>query len=147
MPHPEPPPRPLPSDGAVAVAAHEAAALTIARRLAEHPRVTKLHHPGLGNRLPPGLSGTSGLFAFEFDERIDIPRFCDGLELFKLGVSWGGHESLVVPALITRAQNAGPNSALDFGVSERVVRLHVGVEGVEALWGDLARAIEGAQRP
>ena len=124
--------------------AHEAAGLTIARRIAEHARVTRVHHPGLGNQLPPGLSGTSGLFAFEFDDRVDIPVFCDALELFKLGVSWGGHESLVVPALITRGQNAGPNSALDFGVSERVVRLHVGLEGAEALWGDIDRAIERA---
>ena len=126
--------------------AHEAAGLTIARRIAEHARVTRVHHPGLGNQLPPGLSGTSGLFAFEFDDRVDIPVFCDALELFKLGVSWGGHESLVVPALITRGQNAGPNSALDFGVSERVVRLHVGLEGAEALWGDIDRAIGRATR-
>jgi len=124
--------------------AHEAAGLAIAGRLAAHPRVRKLHHPGLGNRLPPGLSGTSGLFSFEFDDSVDIPRFCDSLELFKLGVSWGGHESLIVPALITRVQKAGPNSALDFGVGERVVRLHVGLEGIEALWGDIDRAIAQA---
>jgi len=126
--------------------AHEAATLTISRRIADHARVTKVYYPGLGNHLPSGLSGSSGLFSFEFDERIDIPAFCDALTLFKLGVSWGGHESLVVPALITRGQKAGPNSALDFSVSERVVRLHVGLEGEEALWGDISRAIEGATR-
>ena len=60
---------------------------------------------------------------------VDIVRFCDALDLFKLGVSWGGHESLVVPALVARGQAAGPNSALDFGVPERMVRLHVGLEG------------------
>jgi cystathionine beta-lyase/cystathionine gamma-synthase len=46
-----------------------------------------------------------------------------------------------VPALVSRAQNAGPNSAIDFGVSERVVRLHVGLEGSEALWADITQAI------
>jgi cystathionine beta-lyase/cystathionine gamma-synthase len=59
-------------------------------------------------------------------------------------VSWGGHESLVVPALVTRGQAAGPNSAIDFGVSDRMVRLHVGLEGTEALWADLKQAIDNA---
>ncbi len=121
---------------------HQAAGLDVARRLSELKCVTAVHHPALKNRLPPGLHGTSGLFSFEFDRTIDIPAFCDQLKLFKLGVSWGGHESLVVPALITRGQAAGPNSALDFGVSERVVRLHVGLEGAGALWSDLVQAID-----
>ena len=65
-----------------------------------------VHHPGLGNHLPDGLTGTSGLFSFEFKPGIDIPAFCDKLRLFKLGVSWGGHESLVVPGR-SRAQAGG----------------------------------------
>ncbi|MDX7952041.1 PLP-dependent transferase [Lichenihabitans sp. Uapishka_5] len=124
--------------------AHEAAALEIARRLAEHPMVSAVHHPGLAGPLPPGLSGTTGLFSFEARAGLDIPAFCDALHLFKLGVSWGGHESLVVPALVTRVQAAGPNSALDFGVPERMIRLHIGLEGAEALWSDLAHAFAKA---
>jgi cystathionine beta-lyase/cystathionine gamma-synthase len=126
--------------------AHRDAALLVARRLAEHPRVTDVFHPGLGNRLPPGLSGTSGLFSFALDECVDIAAFCNAARLFKMGVSWGGHESLVVPALVTRGQAAGPNSAVDFGVPERSVRLHVGLEGAEALWADLTQAISAATR-
>ncbi len=126
--------------------AHEASALALARRLAEEPRVVSVHHPALAGPLPPGLLGTSGLFSFVFDEGIDIPAFCDALALFKLGVSWGGHESLVVPALVTRVQAAGPNSAVDFGVNERMVRLHVGLEGTEALWADIARGLAAARR-
>ncbi|RYC33593.1 hypothetical protein D3273_03785 [Lichenibacterium minor] len=126
---------------------HEEAALTLAGRLAEAPGVTAVHHPALAGPLPPGLAGTSGLFSIVVDETIDIPAFCDGLRLFKLGVSWGGHESLVVPALVTHVQAAGPNSALDFGVPERMVRLHAGLEGTEALWADLAQALAAAARP
>jgi cystathionine beta-lyase/cystathionine gamma-synthase len=126
------------------VRAHEAAALILARRLAEHPMVTAVHHPALNGSLPPGLQGTTGLFSFEAREGLDIPAFCDALQFFKLGVSWGGHESLVVPALVTRVQAAGPNSALDFGVPERTIRLHVGLEGAEALWSDLAAAFAKA---
>ena len=126
--------------------AHEGAALTLARRLAEQRCVAAVHHPALMGPLPPGLTGTSGLFSFVFGEGIDISAFCDALELFKLGVSWGGHESLVVPALVARVQAAGPNSAVDFGVPERMVRLHAGLEGADALWDDLARALAAARR-
>ncbi len=130
----------------VRMKAHEAAALEIARRLLEHKQVAKVYHPGLGNHLPPGLTGTSSLFSFAFDDSVDIPAFCDAMRLFKLGVSWGGHESLVVPALVTRGQAAGPNSAIDFGVSENIVRLHVGLEGAGALWSDLGEAISAGTR-
>ena len=126
--------------------AHEAAALSIARRLAAHDAVAAVHHPGLGNQLPDGLTGTSGLFSFVFKPGIDIPAFADKLRLFKLGVSWGGHESLVVPAQVVRKQAAGPNSAIDFGIDERCVRLHVGLEGADVLWSDLAGAIDFASR-
>jgi cystathionine beta-lyase/cystathionine gamma-synthase len=124
--------------------AHEAAALAIARRLASHEAVASVSHPGLGNKLPEGLYGTSGLFSFTFREGVDIPAFADQLRLFKLGVSWGGHESLVVPAQVVGVQAAGPNSAIDFGVDERMVRLHVGLEGAGALWNDLVAAIDVA---
>jgi cystathionine beta-lyase/cystathionine gamma-synthase len=128
----------------VRMRAHESAALNIARRLREHPHVTSVHHPGLRAQLPRGLQGTSGLFSFALDGRVDIRTFCNHLGIFKLGVSWGGYESLAMPALITRSQTDGPNSAIDFGVPERVVRLHIGLEGVDALWGDLEAAIAAA---
>jgi cystathionine beta-lyase/cystathionine gamma-synthase len=128
----------------VRMLAHESSALQLARRLAAHPRVTAVHHPALTGSLPQGLTGTSGLFSFEVDAGIDIPALCDALQLFQMGVSWGGHESLVIPALVARAQAAGPNSALDFSVSPHMVRLHVGLEGTEALWSDLAQALEAA---
>jgi cystathionine beta-lyase/cystathionine gamma-synthase len=126
--------------------AHEAAGLEIARRLQAHPDVVSVHHPGLANRLPAGLEGTSGLFSFVFKEGVDIAAFADRLNLFRLGVSWGGHESLVVPAQVVRVQAAGPNSAIDFGIDPRMVRLHVGLEGTEALWRDLAEAIEQSKK-
>jgi len=125
----------------VRILAHEESALELARRLAAHPAVTAVHHPALTGPLPPGLTGTTGLFSFEVDAGIDIPALCDALELFQLGVSWGGHESLVIPALIARAQAAGPNSALDFAVPARMIRLNIGLEGTEALWADLHQGL------
>lgn len=124
--------------------AHEAAGLDIARRLKALDIVEQVNHPGLANQLPPGLTGTSGLFSFVFREGIDLRTFADTLDLFKLGVSWGGHESLIVPGEVVLQQKAQPNSAHAFGMNPRSVRLHVGLEGTEALWRDLETAIAAA---
>ena len=106
--------------------------------------VESVQHPGLLNGLPAGLTGTSGLFSFIFKDGIDVRAFSDKLDVFSLGVSWGGHESLVVPGRVVRAQAAAPNSAVAFGIHENSVRLHVGLEGTEALWNDLSAAIDHA---
>ncbi|MEA3533191.1 PLP-dependent transferase [Rhizobium sp. CC-YZS058] len=123
---------------------HQESALAVAARLQALDVVETVCHPGLANRLPPGLSGTSGLFSFIFREGVDVRAFADRLSLFKLGVSWGGHESLIVPGEVVLQQKAEPNSAKSFGISARSVRLHVGLEGTEALWRDLEHAIAAA---
>jgi cystathionine beta-lyase/cystathionine gamma-synthase len=124
--------------------AHEASGLEIARRLQRLAVVEQVCHPGLANRLPAGLKGTSGLFSFIFREGVDIRAFADHLNLFKLGVSWGGHESLIVPGEVVLQQKAQPNSAHAFGIHARSVRLHVGLEGTEALWSDIEAALSAA---
>lgn len=125
--------------------AHEASALAIAKRLQDLDVVETVCHPALANRLPAGLNGTSGLFSFVFREGVDIRHFTDHLKLFQLGVSWGGHESLIVPAEVVLQQKAQPNSAHSFGIDARSVRLHVGLEGTEALWNDLEAAIAASR--
>lgn len=125
--------------------AHEVSALEIARRLQALEIVERVCHPAVSNRLPPGLKGTSGLFSFIFKEGIDIRAFCDSLKLFKLGVSWGGHESLIVPGEVVLQQKAQPNSAQAFGTHPRSIRLHVGLEGTEALWSDLVEAMAASK--
>ena len=120
---------------------HMDSALMIAARLREHGSVTKVHHPVYSNH--PGratLAGFTGLFTFEVDERIDVARFSDALKFFRLGVSWGGHESLIVPVAASLAQTPGVNSFDRFGVSPRAIRLHVGLEDPEMLWADLEKA-------
>jgi cystathionine beta-lyase/cystathionine gamma-synthase len=126
--------------------AHERSALAVATALRQHPDVTRVLHPALDGTVDGiQLTGSSGLFSIELADSIDIVRFCDALRLFKLGVSWGGHESLVMPAAVVHEQAAaGPNSAIDFGVSPRTVRLHVGLEATQDLIDDLTRALAGA---
>ncbi|MBC2884385.1 PLP-dependent transferase [Ochrobactrum sp. CM-21-5] len=121
--------------------AHEASALEIAKRLQALEMVETVCHPALANRLPAGLNGTSGLFSVIFRDHVNIRTFCNHLQLFKLGVSWGGHESLIVPGEVVLQQRAQPNSAHTFGIDPRSVRLHVGLEGTEALWRDIEAAL------
>jgi cystathionine beta-lyase/cystathionine gamma-synthase len=117
----------------------------LARRLAEHPRVARVHHPALAGPAPGGaLIGHSGLFAIQLAEGLDVRRFCDALRLFRLGVSWGGHESLACPAAVGLQQAGGANSLRDFGVSPQAVRLSIGLEEPADLWKDLEGALEAA---
>ena len=127
------------------LARHQASGLAIARRLMAHPLVERVRHPAFSTH--PGratLKGFTGLFSFDVVQSVDVPAFVDGLRLIRLGVSWGGHESLIVPALAALQQSPGANSFARFGVSPRTVRLHVGLECVELLWADLVQALERA---
>src|SRR4051794_15067054 len=127
--------------------AHERSAMSVAAALRGHPSVVRVLHPALnGTADGRQLTGSSGLFSIELADGVDVPGFCDALRLFKMGVSWGGHESLVMPATVVHEQAAaGPNSAIDFGVSPRIVRLHVGLEATQDLIDDLTRALASAQ--
>ena len=123
---------------------HQESALMIAKRISDHPAVTAVHHPGLSPAPYSSLSGYGGLFSFEVDNSINIPAFCNSLELFRLGVSWGGYESLVMPAEVSINQAGSPSAAIDFGVSSRLIRLFVGLEDPEDLWQELHAALASA---
>jgi cystathionine beta-lyase/cystathionine gamma-synthase len=127
--------------------AHERSALALAERLKGHGDVLAVHHPVYSNH--PGrrtLLGFSGLFSFEVSEAIDVPKFVDALKYFKLGVSWGGHESLAMPVQAAMAQTPGVNANADFGVSAATIRLSIGHEDTDDLWSDLQHAFKTARR-
>ena len=128
------------------IARHMASGLELAGRLRERPDVEVVRHPGFSDH--PGrrtLSGFGGLFAFEVTEEIDVPRFADALGHIRIGVSWGGPESLVMPALAP-LRMAEANSLRRFGVGPRLIRLSVGLEDPEVLWSDLEQALARARR-
>ncbi|WP_011582939.1 MULTISPECIES: cystathionine beta-lyase [Chelativorans] len=120
---------------------HFAAALEIATWLEGQPGVARVMHPALpsfpGHTLwKRDFSGASGLFSIELANRdpAAMTRFVDSLKLFKIGFSWGGFESLVLPAHPERRKVAvwtgGP-----------VVRFHIGLEAIDDLKADLAAAL------
>jgi cystathionine beta-lyase/cystathionine gamma-synthase len=127
------------------MARHHATGLEIARRLADHKRVAIVHHPLLNKTDWGSLSGGSGLFSFRVDGDADMARrVCDGLSLFRLGVSWGGHESLAFPAQLGRTQPGLTQPFEVFDVPRDLIRIHAGLEEVEDLWRDLDRALNAA---
>lgn len=118
---------------------HQATANLFVDRLSAHPLVTAIHSPGPNS--VPGLNGRAGLMSFELDDSVDIPRFVDGVRLFHIGVSWGGYESLILPAQATLSQAGEQNSAQRFGVSPRLVRISLGMENAEDLWADIEQSL------
>lgn len=124
---------------AVRMRQHDATANLFVDRLAALPQVRRINSPGAND--VPGLSGRSGLMSIEFDDSVDIPRFSDALRHFRLGVSWGGFESLILPARVGLAQAGEKNSMQEFGVSPNLVRLSLGLECAEDLWADFTSAL------
>jgi cystathionine beta-lyase/cystathionine gamma-synthase len=118
---------------------HEADALRVAEYLRNRPDVCAVYHPAFGEP-SASLTGYSGLFSFElasggFDE---VRRFINGLKRFRIGVSWGGVESLVI------SPNRGANLAsLDVQrIPHALVRLSIGLEGADVLIEDIALSLD-----
>ena len=117
---------------------HHADAIRVAEFLRTRPEVAAVHHPAF-DAPSPTLTGFSGLFSFElkdagFDE---VRRFIDALKRFRIGVSWGGVESLVI------SPNRGNN--LHYLDSQRIphglIRMSIGLEGADALIDDVSAAL------
>jgi len=129
--------------------AQDAAARSLAVWLAERPEVAQVLHPALagspGNDHWQALCGSrdraAGIFSVVFDERhsrSQVHAFCDALRLFRIGYSWGGPISLVVPYNITAMRDA---SVTQWPYTGTLVRLCIGLEAVEDLRLDLLRAL------
>jgi cystathionine beta-lyase len=126
----------------VRLARHQENGLVLARWLAGRPEVVRVLHPGLES--DPGhalwkrdFSGACGLFGLVLKPVTEtaIAAFLDGLAHFGLGWSWGGFESLIVPAHIKRTVRAFPAEG-------PVLRVHAGLEDVGDLIGDLEQGLE-----
>jgi cystathionine beta-lyase len=129
--------------------AHDLAARKLAQWCAQRPEIVQVLHPAVegspGHEHWQALCGGSdlaaGLFSIVFDERFataQVDAFCDALELFKLGYSWGGPVSLVVPYDIPSMRSAQLGTWPHKGV---LVRFSVGLEAEEDLQVDLEQAL------
>ncbi|MBP9235413.1 MAG: PLP-dependent transferase, partial [Hyphomonadaceae bacterium] len=123
---------------------HQASAVEVARWLDAHPSIRRVLHPALES--DPGhalwrrdFSGASGLFGIvlKSSETLQVHAFLDALELFGLGFSYGGFESLAIycdPQLkrnLTKPAYGGP-----------LIRLSIGLEDPADLIADLDQALK-----
>nr|WP_320131475.1 PLP-dependent aspartate aminotransferase family protein [uncultured Holophaga sp.] len=128
---------------ALRMAAHETNAAELARRLAQHPAVARVNYPGLPDHPQHALAlaqqaGFGGMISFEPRDPAKVPLILRGLRWFTLAESLGGVESLVAhPASMTHASMT-PEARKRAGISDNLIRLSVGIESLEDLWGDLA---------
>jgi len=122
---------------------HELSAVKIAHWLKDQPQVGPILHPAFHESAghdfwQRDFQGSTGLFSFALrgGTKEARDRLIDSLELFGIGYSWGGFESLAVPADTDQLRTA---SKRDFGGP--LVRLHVGLEDPDDLIADLERAL------
>ena len=127
---------------AVRLKRHQETALTLTRWLQARPEVSRVLYPALES--DPGhaiwkrdFKGACGLFGVVLKPATHkaVSAMLDGLAHFGLGFSWGGYESLAVPADIKR-------TAKTFDAEGPVIRIHAGLEDAGDLISDLTRGFE-----
>jgi cysteine-S-conjugate beta-lyase len=122
---------------------HQATGIELAQWLQNRPEVARVIHPALPD--DPGhplwrrdFLGASGLFAMELKpvSKQAISAFLNGMELFGMGYSWGGYESLILPASPEKLRTAST-----WNSQGPMIRLHAGLEDAGDLIADLERGL------
>lgn len=126
---------------------HEDNALKIAAWLNDRPEVETVFHPAF--ETCPGhdvwardFAGSCGLFSFTLTagDYADTAALVDDLKLFKMGFSWGGYESLILPSDPTASR-----TAIKWEANGPLIRLHIGLEDPDDLIADLTAGLEQYQ--
>jgi cystathionine beta-lyase len=124
---------------AVRLKQHHESGLKVANWLQTRPEVKRVLHPGLPD--DPGhaiwkrdFSGGCGLFSFVMEqvEKAQLANMVDNMELFGMGFSWGGFESLILPSDPTKIR-----TATKWDDDGQLIRLHIGLEDPDDLIADL----------
>lgn len=123
---------------------HQENALNVIEYLQTKVEVASIYHPSLVKKDAPYLDkqmkGFTGLLSFELKEAnfLSVSRFIDALSLFKIGVSWGGYESLVNSPV----KDNNEQQLNEQGISPGLIRLSIGLEGSELQIDDLEKAFQ-----
>jgi cystathionine gamma-lyase len=130
---------------------HERNALAVAQLLAQHPRVVRVHYPGLATHPQHELArrqmrNFGGVLSVEFPSEQHARAFLQALRLFTLAESLGGVESLAChPATMTHA-SVPRERRLRLGITDGLVRLSCGIEETEDLLADIEQALAAVER-
>ncbi len=122
-------------------------AMAVARFLEKHPKVARVHYPGLASHPDHRLAarqmgGFGSMLAFDLKGGLPVARrFCDRTRIFLLAASLGGVESLVILPIYTSHYNMSGEELAKVGVSPGTVRVSVGLEDAADLLADLKQAL------
>jgi methionine-gamma-lyase len=122
-------------------------ATKVATFLENHPKVARVHYPGLKSHADHALAkkqmkGFGSMLAFDLKGGLPAARkFCDRVQLFLLAASLGGVESLVVLPIYSSHYNMRPQELQQAGVTPGTVRVSVGLEDAGDLIADLKQAL------
>lgn len=134
------------------LARHQKNALALAEALEASPLVKRVFYPGLPSHPQHELakkqqSGFGGMLSFELDtEAVDIDGFLKTLNLYSMGVSLGGVESLIEQPWSMSHLAIPAKDKLAAGITEGIIRISAGIEADEDLVRDLLQALEQSMR-
>jgi len=126
---------------------HNENAMAVAQAMEQHPKVTKVHYPGLpsfeGHDLAKQqMTGFGGMLSIEVDGgQQAAEKVADSLKVFLLATSLGGVESLVSQPSATSHHGLSREERLKRGIGDGMLRLSVGLEDAEDLIADLNQAL------
>ena len=133
---------------AVRMRQHEANAFAVARFLQDHPRVSQVYFPGLPQHpnhevARRQMSGFGGMVSFRLKEgnRDSVNAFVKKLKVFALADSLGGVESLVCFPMVMTHDAVPEKQRLELGITGDLLRLSIGIEGIDDLLADLKQAL------
>ncbi len=119
---------------------HDTAARLV-EALQQHPLIEKIYYPFINDQqmLAVKQMKGGGLFtlAIKADSKEKIMAFCDSLSYFLMAVSWGGHESLIMPVVTFYDMPGMPPPELPWNL----VRFYIGLEEYEVLYDDILQAL------
>jgi len=124
---------------------HQESSIKIANWLSTRPEVERVNHPALSSCkghefYKRDFLGCNGLFSFVLKERLSdeqLAHYLDNFHHFSMAYSWGGYESLVLANQPDELDAIRPAGGVDF--SGTLIRLHIGLEGVDDLIEDLTK--------
>lgn len=131
---------------AVRMLQHNANGIAVARHLDAHPKVRKVHYPGLPTHPQHDIArrqqrGPGAMLSFDLGSLDSAKRFLNQVKLCSLAESLGGVETLIsLPAQMTHA-SMPPEVRERIGIAEGLVRLSVGIEDLEDIIADLDQAL------
>ena len=122
-------------------------AMAVAKFLERHPKVARVHYPGLASHPDHKLArrqmrNFGGMLSFDLKGGLAAARrFCDRVQLFALAASLGGVESLVILPIYTSHYNMSRDELRNAGVEPGTVRVSIGLEDPADLIADLRQAL------